>query len=115
MKRFFTLCAVCLLLAGALLLSGCAETQPADTDYTVRVLLPDSDEYDFHGSQIVENGMGVGEISDQKYQDVRPGQSVRFAITAADGLRIISKTDGIFYEDGFLTVENVRVPTTLSV
>ncbi len=115
MKRFFTLCAVCLLLSGALLLSGCAETQPADTDYTVRVLLPDSDEYDFHGSQIVENGVGVGEISDQKYQDVRPGQSVRFAITAADGLRIISKTDGIFYEDGFLTVENVRVPTTLSV
>ncbi len=116
MKRIFTVCTLCALLVCSLLLYGCAEkTRRADADYTVRILLPDSEEYQFHGARIVETDAEVGELSTERYLDVRPGQSVQFAITAAEGLRVISTKDNISYADGFLTVENVRVPTTLSV
>ena len=115
MKRFSSVCLSLILMLFALFALGCTAPQKAQREYTVRVLLPESDAYDFFGAQILENGAPLGELSDTRILDVRPGQSVRFAVTEKPGTRLSFDNENLTFENGFLTLSDVRVPVTLEI
>ena len=113
MKRLFLIFTTAVLIMSALFLFGCTDMNRDRADYTVRVLLPESQDFDFIGSQIIENGEPVGDLKDSRMLDILPGQSVRFAVDIEDGMALDVKGDNVSYSDGYITVENVRIPTTL--
>lgn len=115
MKRFGSVCLTGVLLSCTLFWFGCSDVQNENTDYTVRVLLPEGEGYKFIGSQLVENGEGIGEMTDTRIFDVTPGQSVRFAVELDEGMVFDIEDENVSYADGFITVENVRTPVTIDV
>lgn len=113
MKRLKFAAAACGLLLAAAWFCGCGTVSDNDTDYTVRVLLPEGEGYTFLGSQLVEDGEGVGELIDSRILDVRPGQSVRFAVELGEWMVFDFEDENVSYADGYITVENVRTPVTV--
>lgn len=86
-----------------LFLGGCAESDPSDTtkpSMTVSVMLQESE--------------GIV-ISGENPVSVEVGKDVSFAVKIRDGYKIEQIGQGAVYEDGKLTLKNVKFPTTLEI
>lgn len=95
MKRVVSLILIAALLSAATAFSACAERQP-----TVRVMVEDGEYYEVLG----ENPKSVG-----------IGGDVGFEVEFAEGCYYVSNSAGAEYEDGTLTLKNVRTPQTVIV
>ncbi len=96
-KRHFKLIILILAVIVMLFTAGCAEVLDI-IDYEVEIMLAESENLTVNGGNTVT---------------VKAGETAEFDVTVPEGMKVASISDGAYYEDGKIKLENVYFPATI--
>ncbi len=91
--KLFIISVFCVLILAFAV--GCAD---GELDYSVRVMLADSENLTVTGERIIS---------------VKAGEPAEFEVSIPDGMKVASATGGAYYKDGKIIIDSVWFPVTV--